>query len=104
MNFVAQRIDDGSQNKKIYECDTTQQFDFAKKSYEKGVELIKFKNYSGAFKMLRQAATLTMFNQDMPDAKDLQIRSLSNLTLCQKNLNNHQYTVDVKLVLEMIMK
>jgi len=103
LNFVAERIDDGNQNSSIYEWDSTKKFEFAKASYDKGVELVKSKNYNGAFKMLRQAATVTMFiTEDMqPDAKDLHLRSLSNMTLCQKLQNNHHYSIEgINVILE----
>merc|ERR1712018_291127 len=77
LNFVAERIDDGNQNSSIYDWDSAKKFEFAKTSYDRGVELIKLKDYKGAFKMLRQAATLTMFTIDdmQDDAKDLHLRS-----------------------------
>ena len=102
LNFVAERKDDGTQNKSICEWEPVEKLEFAKKSYEKGVELVKSRNYKGAFKMFRQASALTVFIQDLlPEAKDLKFRSLSNLTLCQKNLNNNEAVVEgIDIMLE----
>ena len=63
LNFVAQRLDDGSRSKSICDWEPSEKLDYAKKCYEKGVELIRSKNYKGAFKMLRQASALTIFIQ-----------------------------------------
>jgi len=102
LNFVAERKDDGAQNKSICEWEPIEKLEFAKKSYEKGVELVKLRNYKGAFKMFRQTSALTVFIQDLlPEAKDLKFRSLSNLTLCQKNLNNNEAVVEgIDIILE----
>lgn len=102
LNFVAERKDDGAQNKSICEWEPVEKLEFAKKSYEKGVELVKSRNYKGAFKMFRQTSALTVFIQDLlPEAKDLKFRSLSNLTLCQKNLNNNEAVVEgIDIILE----
>ena len=102
LNFVAERKDDGAQNKSICDWEPVEKLEFAKKSYEKGVELVKLRNYKGAFKMFRQTSALTVFIQDLlPEAKDLKFRSLSNLTLCQKNLNNNEAVVEgIDIILE----
>lgn len=74
-----------------------QKLQFAQESFEVAVELVRNKEYQGAFKMFRQTAALTMFIRDTTfesQAKDLKQRSFSNLTLCQKNMNNYQHVVD----------
>ena len=75
-----------------------QKLDFAQKCYDSGVECIKHKMYPEAFKMFKQAAALSLFSaQDQScqdQASSLKIRSLSNLTLCQKNLEQYSLLIE----------
>ena len=104
LNFVAERISDmmGS----FSEWDPDSKLRFAEQNYYKpGVELIREKKYQEAFKMFKKSAALCLFGETeektkgkneslLKSLKDLKLRSLSNLTLCQKNIENHTKVVD----------
>ena len=105
LHFVAERISDmmGSIST---DWDPDTKFTFANQDYYKpGVELIREKKYHEAFKMFKTSAALCLFGETeeknkgkneelLKSLKDLKLRSLSNLTLCQKNIENHTKVVD----------
>ena len=98
VQFVATRTDSG-ENSSVFEWSDERQLQFAQDSYDQAVELIRAKNYLGALKLFRQASTLCFFMQN-PN-KDLQLKSLSNITLCQKSLDNLEHVVTgVDIILE----
>lgn len=89
VHFVASRVDESSE--------FSNKLEFAQENYEKAVELIRQRNYKGAFKLFRQASILAIIAKD----EELKLKSLSNMTLCQKHLNNHEHVVNgVKVILD----
>ena len=94
LHFVVQRTDDNTKNLNVSKWPREEKMNFAQESYDKAVSHIKAKNYRGAFKLFKQAATLTMFSTDSQSATDLRIRSLSNLTLCQRHLEKYDLVVE----------
>merc|ERR1712012_1057708 len=96
LHFVAERK--SSNEESIAKWSPQQKLDFAQKCYDSGVECIKHKLYHEAFKMFKQAAALSLFSaQDQScqeQASNLKLRSLSNLTLCQKNLEKYSLVVE----------
>lgn len=92
LNFVMTRLDDSTSSSSISDWTNDERMQFAQECYDQGVELIRRQNYKGAFKMFRQASLLTTFNEQ-ESAVDLRLKSLSNMTLCQKNMNNCDHAV-----------
>ena len=97
VHFVAERKAP-NEDLSIGKWTPEQKLDFAQKCYGSGVECIKHKMYPEAFKMFKQAAALSLFSaQDQScqdQASSLKIRSLSNLTLCQKNLEQYSLLIE----------
>ena len=97
VHFVAERKP-SSENESISKWSPQRKLDFAQKCYDSGVECIKHKQYHEAFQMFKQAAALSLFSaQDQScqeEATSLKSRSLSNLTLCQKNLEKYAHVIE----------
>ena len=105
LHFVAERISDmiGSFST---EWSPDSKLKFAEQHYYKpGVELIRNRKYHEAFKLFKTSAALCLFGeieeknkgkneQLLKSLRDLKLRSLLNLTLCQKNIENHTKVVD----------
>ena len=101
LHFVAFRQEDSSEMPPIFKWTNEQKFDLTEKFYNFGVELVQRKNYKGAFKLFKQSATLALFIIDTNDekymekSKDLKLKCISNLTLCQQYLGQYQNMVHI---------
>ena len=112
LHFVAIRQKNPEEEIPMSEWDNERKLSTSQQYYDFGVDLVKAKQYDGAFKMFKQSATMATFikNSQKDDensveeetdvvickSKELKIKCISNLTLC------HQYNGDFSAVVQAI--
>ena len=94
LHFEATRKDISSEP--VFEWKDEEKISKAEKFYSHGVDLVKSKQYEGAFKMFKQSVNLCSFiSKDFTNEKilELKVKCLSNSSLCQQYLGNYEKVV-----------
>ena len=112
LHFVAIRQKNSEEELPMSEWDNDKKLSKSQQYYDFGVDLVKAKQYDGAFKMFKQSATMTTFIKNskkddeksveeeeaviISQSKELKLKCISNLTLC------HQFKGDFSAVVQAI--